>query len=79
MLNSYLQSRGLNIPHDIGTICFDDTEFTRMAHPMITNVATDLKYMGELALDTLIKRINYPEIPYVHKQIVPNLNIRESL
>ncbi|MBL1229497.1 LacI family DNA-binding transcriptional regulator [Enterococcus sp. BWB1-3] len=79
MLNSYLQSAGYTIPDDISIICFDDTEFTRMAIPPITNVATDLHYMGQLAVRSLINRITHVDEPFVHQQIVPQLNIRESV
>ncbi|MGY3748793.1 LacI family DNA-binding transcriptional regulator [Vagococcus acidifermentans] len=78
MLNSYLQSEGYIIPDDISIICFDDTEFTRMAQPTLSNVATDLSYMGELAVSTMIDRIKFPKKPFVHKQILPALNILES-
>lgn len=79
MLNSYLQSKGLNIPEDIGIICFDDTEFTRMSQPQLTNVATDLNYMGELSVETLVQRIDQPNAPYVHQQILPTLNLYASI
>ncbi|MHC5227051.1 LacI family DNA-binding transcriptional regulator [Enterococcus sp. LJL99] len=79
MLNTYLQSNGYIIPDDCSIICFDDTEFTRMAQPAITNVATDLNYMGELAMETLVERIADQLHPFVHKQIVPSLNIYDSV
>ncbi len=79
MLNSYLQSSGYTIPKDISVICFDETEFTRMAIPQLTNIATDLQFMGQLAIRTLVHRIAHPQEPIVHQQIVPQLNIRESV
>lgn len=79
MLNSYLQSIGYMIPDDINIICYDDTEFTRMASPPITNVSTNLFYMGEVTVRTLIKRIKTNDDPLIHKQILPTLNIRESV
>lgn len=79
MLNSYLQSAGYTIPEDISIICYDDTEFTRVAVPPITNVATDLQFMGKLSVQTLLARILEPSTPFVHQQIIPNLNIRGSV
>ena len=55
------------------------TEFTRMAIPQLTNIATDLQFMGQLAIRTLVHRIAHPQEPIVHQQIVPQLNIRESV
>ena len=60
------QSAGYTIPDDISIICFDETEFTRMAIPRLTNVATNLEFMGQLAIRTLItphqspRRTNHP-------------------
>lgn len=79
MLNSYLQSAGYTIPDDISIICFDETEFTRMAIPRLTNVATNLEFMGQLAIRTLLHRINHPDEPIIHQQIVPELNIWGSV
>ncbi|MGM0125678.1 LacI family transcriptional regulator [Enterococcus sp. AZ194] len=79
MLNSYLQSAGYIIPDDISIICFDETEFTRMAVPQLTNVATNLDFMGQLAVRTLVHRITHPNEPIIHQQIVPQLNIRDSV
>lgn len=79
MLNSYLQSAGYTIPDDISIICYDDTEFTRMAVPPITNIATDLHFMGQLAVQALMQRIENPATPFVHQQIIPSLNIRSSV
>lgn len=79
MLTSYLQANGYTIPQDISIICYDDTEFTRMAQPAITNVSTNLRYMGELAIETLEGRMQGDKHPFVHKQIVPDLTLRESV
>lgn len=79
MLNSYLQARGYKIPDDVSVVCFDDTEFTRTATPRITNVATNTFFMGELSVKTMLERLNNPNAPYVHKQILPTLNIYESV
>ncbi|MDR0299094.1 MAG: substrate-binding domain-containing protein [Streptococcaceae bacterium] len=79
MLNYYLQSLGYVIPRDISIICFDETEFNHMAIPSITNVSTDLKYMAQLGVTTLLNRLENPDLPYTHTQIVPHLNILESV
>ncbi len=79
MLTSFLQSNGYTIPDDVSIMCFDDTEFTRMAHPTITNIATDLEYMGMLAIETLNKRIEGDTSPITYQQIMPEIVLRESV
>lgn len=79
MLNNYLQSSGYTIPDDVSIICFDETEFTKMSVPQITNVSTDLVCMGQMAVRSLIYRMENRDLPFIHQQIVPQLNIRESV
>lgn len=79
MVNSFLQSAGYTIPEDISILCFDDTEFTRSAVPQITNISTDLNYMGKLTVKTLIKRIEENSTPFIQQKISPQLTIRGSV
>ncbi|MGX7700997.1 MULTISPECIES: substrate-binding domain-containing protein [Enterococcus] len=67
MLNSYLQSAGYTISDDISIIFFDETEFTRMVIPRLTNVANNLEFMSQLAIRTLLHRINHPDEPIIHQ------------
>ncbi|MCL2112586.1 MAG: LacI family DNA-binding transcriptional regulator [Streptococcaceae bacterium] len=73
ILNYYLQSDKYQIPEDISIICFDNTEFTQMSNPKITNISTDLSYMGKQAVITMSERLAVPDSPYIHKQILPQL------
>ncbi|XUB35514.1 hypothetical protein IGI41_000499 [Enterococcus sp. DIV0876] len=79
MVNSFLQAAGYTIPEDISILCFDDTEFTRSAVPQITNISTDLNYMGKLTVKTLIKRIEENSTPFIQQKISPQLTIRGSV
>ncbi|MBR3054953.1 MAG: LacI family DNA-binding transcriptional regulator [Streptococcus sp.] len=79
LLNVFLQSEGYKIPEDISIISFDNTHFTQMAIPRLTNVSINFEYMGSLAVKTLIERIKFPDTPYLHQQIIPTLTVLESV
>lgn len=76
ILSYYLQSEGYKIPEQVSVICFDNTEFTQMANPKITNISTDLRFMGEQAFLTMIDRKKNPDMPFMHKQILPHLTLQ---
>lgn len=75
ILNYYLQSEGYKVPEDIGIICFDNTEFTQMSNPKITNISTNLEFMGKQAVSSMLERLSHPAMPIVYKQIMPSLII----
>lgn len=79
ILNYYLQSEGYEVPKDINIICFDNTEFTQMANPKITNISIDLEFMGKQAVLSMFERLKYPNMPLINKQIMPSLIVLESV
>lgn len=78
ILNIYLQSNGFAVPNDIQIACFDNTEFSTTSNPRITNISTDLDYMGKIAVKRMAYRLEHPHTPYEHQQIIPQLNLFES-
>ncbi|WP_317913833.1 substrate-binding domain-containing protein [Carnobacterium maltaromaticum] len=78
ILNTFLQSQGFEIPGDSAILCFDNTEFTRLAQPQISSIATDLDYMGEKAVAVMEQRILEPDSAYVQVSILPELVLRAS-
>ncbi|WP_375152473.1 substrate-binding domain-containing protein [Enterococcus mundtii] len=61
MPNSYLQSAGYTIPDDISIICLTKQNSHAWRSHRLTNVATNLEFMGQLAIRTLIHHINHPD------------------
>lgn len=79
LLNIFLQSEGYNIPEDVSIISFDNTNFTQMSIPKLTNISTNFEYMGKLAVITLLSRLKNPDKPFIHQQILPELTILGSV
>lgn len=78
ILNSYFQSKGFAVPEQVSIICFDNTEFTILAHPPLTTMCTDLRFMGKQAVETMDWRLRNPSAPTVNVAIGTELVLRES-
>jgi DNA-binding LacI/PurR family transcriptional regulator len=70
---------GLRCPDDISVIGFDDISSAAYQIPRLTTVRQPLRRMGEIAVQTLLKRIQAPNEAY--PEIImfePELMVRES-
>ncbi|PYY17949.1 MAG: LacI family transcriptional regulator, partial [Acidobacteria bacterium] len=72
-----LLDSGMKVPGDVSVIGFDDIQNAAFQNPRLTTIRQPLRRMGELAAETLLKRIRGTEY---HKVIAvePELIVRES-
>jgi LacI family transcriptional regulator len=70
---------GLRCPEDISVIGFDDISSAAYMCPRLTTVRQPLRRMGEMAVQTLLKRIEAPNEVYPESiRFEPELMVRES-
>jgi LacI family transcriptional regulator len=70
---------GLRCPEDISVIGFDDIATAAYTTPRLTTVRQPLRRMGEMAVQTLLKRIEAPSEAYPEAiMFEPELMVRES-
>jgi LacI family transcriptional regulator len=70
---------GLRCPEDISVIGFDDIASAAYQTPRLTTVRQPLRRMGEMAVQTLLKRIESPTEAYPEFiMFEPELMVRES-
>jgi LacI family transcriptional regulator len=70
---------GLRCPEDISVIGFDDISSAAYQTPRLTTVRQPLRRMGEMAVQTLLKRIESPHGDYPeYIMFEPELMVRES-
>jgi LacI family transcriptional regulator len=70
---------GLSCPENISVIGFDDIASAAYHIPRLTTVRQPLRRMGEMAVQTLLKRIESPRDPYPEVILFePELMVRES-
>lgn len=69
---------GRKVPDEVQIIGFDNIKYTRLVSPKISTVAQPIRFMGELAFDTLIKVLNDEALPEFHQVVDVKLIERES-
>jgi LacI family transcriptional regulator len=78
-LLKYIQDQGLRLKEDVTVIGFDDLDIANFIKPPLTVVSRPMRYMGEIAANLLIERINGLELSEPRKIVlVPQLLIRET-
>ncbi|HDL7479676.1 ribose operon transcriptional repressor RbsR [Yersinia enterocolitica] len=74
-----LHQAGLSIPQDMAVIGYDDIEIAQYMTPPLTTIHQPKDDLGELAIDTLIHRLNNPEAEPQVLILTPELIERESV
>jgi DNA-binding LacI/PurR family transcriptional regulator len=72
-----LLDSGVRVPSDVSVIGFDDIQNAAFQNPRLTTIRQPLRRMGELAAETLLKRIRGAEYPKIIA-VEPELIVRES-
>ena len=77
---SIVKSRGYKVPDDISVIGFTNGELSKYVSPPLTVVSQHGKYIGELAANILIDRIEKKgqKIPLSTKMVKTSLILRGS-
>jgi LacI family transcriptional regulator len=73
-----LQEAGYAVPRDISVMGFDDIALAEFHFPSLTTVRQPLRQMGEIALQTLLRRIEDRESDDQEIAVQPELVVRES-
>ncbi len=73
-----IHERGLNIPHDLSLVAFDDMEWMSLISPKLTVVAQPTYEMGQKAFELILKRISEPDRPSEQIIYKAELKIRGS-
>lgn len=74
-----LHQAGLSIPQDMAVIGYDDIEIAQYMTPPLTTIHQPKDSLGELAIDTLIHRLNNPEAEPQVLILTPELIERGSV
>ena len=74
-----LKKRGYNIPKDIAIIGFDNIPMSKIIEPTLTTIDVPKQYMGKLAAERLIARIQDPGLPPINIAVRTTLKERHSV
>jgi LacI family transcriptional regulator len=72
-----LLDSGIRVPKDVSVIGFDDIQNAAYQNPRLTTIRQPLRRMGEIAAETLLRRIGGGDYPRVIA-VEPELVVRES-
>ena len=78
-LMALLMESGLNVPDDISVIGFDDIPWCSIVSPKLTSIRQPTNQMGQEAVNTLLRRIEEPEMPKLSVLLDVSLSIRSSV
>jgi LacI family transcriptional regulator len=74
-----LKSKGIEVPKEISIVGFTNGRLSKYVSPALTMVSQHGKYIGELAANILIDRIEYDgDMPYTTKLVKTSLIERDS-
>ncbi|MBJ7222302.1 MULTISPECIES: ribose operon transcriptional repressor RbsR [unclassified Brenneria] len=74
-----LYQAGLVIPRDMAVIGYDDIELARYMSPPLTTIHQPKDELGELAVDTLLHRLEHPDTEPNILVLTPELMVRKSV
>jgi DNA-binding LacI/PurR family transcriptional regulator len=72
------RDEGLRLPEDMSVIGFDDVQAAAFVFPQLTTIRQPLRYMGELAAKTLLRRLESKDMEPEHILVEPELVVRKS-
>lgn len=74
-----VRDTGLNCPHDISLVGFDDLEISEFTNPPLTTVAQPGYQMGAKGVSLLLARLKKPDQQLEQVVLAPELRIRHSV
>lgn len=75
---SALSSAGLHVPHDVSVVGYDNTFIAALTHMSLTAVNQPRAEMGQLAVSTLLERIEDGRTEPARIDLAPSLEVRGS-
>ncbi len=73
-----LSEHGMQVPHDMSIIGFDDIPSTEWMSPPLTTIRQPLREMGSIAVDLLLQQIDGEPLTALRVELATSLVIRQS-
>jgi DNA-binding LacI/PurR family transcriptional regulator len=73
-----IRESGLSVPEELSVVGFDDMPWATLLNPPLTVVAQPTQELGRKAVEHLLERLDGPDRPVSHVQLMPKLIVRES-
>ena len=74
------RKHGLDLPHDLSIVGYDDQVFARYTYPTLTTIKNPIAEMGSMAAKWVLKEVyNINTAEIIHNTFEPKLIIRNSI
>ena len=74
------RKHGLDLPHDLSIVGYDDQVFARYTYPTLTTIKNPIAEMGSMAAKWVLKEVyNINKSEIIHNTFEPKLIIRNSI
>ena len=73
-----IKEKGLNMPHDIGLVGFNNEPVTNLVTPRISSVDQPAFELGKVAAKLFIERVHNSDMAHIEEVLKPKLYVRES-
>jgi LacI family transcriptional regulator len=78
ILQAFVMSKTLRVPHDVRLVGFDDIDFAQSAIVSLTSIRQPAEEIGRAAVATLLTKFEHPETPAKVVKFEPELIVRDS-
>ena len=75
---STLEAAGLRVPDDVSVVGYDNTFIAELNHMSLTTINQPRHQMGQLAIRTVLERIEDDRTEPTHIDLAPTLSVRRS-
>jgi len=69
---------GLQVPHDLSLVGYDDISYASLPRIQLTTIAQPAVEMGQIAANWLFEALEHPEIPGLQRTLAPRLVVRST-
>jgi len=78
ILQAFVMSKTLRVPHDVRLVGFDDIDFAQSAIVSLSSIRQPAEEIGRAAVATLLTKFEHPETPAKVVKFEPELIVRDS-
>jgi DNA-binding LacI/PurR family transcriptional regulator len=73
-----IEEAGLEVPHDISLIGYDNTALAALRHISLTTIHQPRRQIGEMAMTAVLRRIEHPGAKAQRHVLAPKLVLRAT-
>jgi len=73
-----VRDEGLDVPHDVRVVGFDDSRICRLLRPTLSSVHVPVREVAQAGIEAAVRRLAEPDAPPMRTRLPTRLIVRES-